>query len=149
MLELVGLENGENGRTCGLHARCGDQVGPGTILKLNFNDITINESIQVERVISTYAPPTKKARGSPKKLPMETVTEIQSRTERVLEARIWNNSVSSCLVGYIGKAFIAVYGNMLEGRIVKVRDLDSLSDYETVRQRSKENSGLALVIVIG
>ncbi len=43
--ELVGLEKGEYGRTCGLHAYCGQQVVPGTVLKLHFAEISILEEI--------------------------------------------------------------------------------------------------------
>ena len=146
VIELVGLEKGEYGRTCGLHAHCGQQVVPGTVLKLHFAEISILEEIQVERVISS---PQRKGRGRPKKKPTEMITENRSIIEKVVEARVWNNQVSSCLVGFVSKPFIAIYGDQLEGRIVKIRELDSNSNYETVRQRSKELSGLAVGIIIG
>ena len=145
-IELVGLEKGEYGRTCGLHAYCGQQVVPGTVLKLHFAEISILEEIQVERVISS---PQRKGRGRPKKKPTEMITENRSIIEKVVEARVWNNQVSSCLVGFVSKPFIAIYGDQLEGRIVKIRELDSNSNNETVRQRSKELSGLAVGIIIG
>lgn len=148
MIEIVGLEKGENGRTCGIHAYCGEQVMPGTVLKLNSNEITIIENVQVERVLSTYQPPDKKERGRPKKKPTERVTIMQSRKERVIEARIWNNQVSSCLVGFVSKPFVAVYGDQLVGRIVKVRDLDRLSEYATTRHRNDEQSGLVTGIIM-
>lgn len=149
LLEIVGLEKGEYGRTCGIHSYCGDQVTPGTVLKLNFNEITILENVEVQREIETEQSLEKKGRGRPKKKPTETVNIIRGRKERVLEARIWNNGVASCLVGFVSKPFIAVYGDLLEGRIVKIRTLDKLSDYPTVRQRSEEHNGLATGIIIG
>ena len=82
VLELVGLEKGENGRTCGIHARCGDQVVPGTVLKLGFNEITIIKSVSVESVLLDYVPPLKKARGRPKKLPTEIVNEMRPLKHR-------------------------------------------------------------------
>jgi hypothetical protein len=149
VIELVGLEKGEYGRTCGLHAYCGQQVVPGTVLGLHFTEISIMEEIHVERVISSPESPQRKGRGRPKKKPTEMVTENRTIIEKVVEARVWNNQVSSCLVGFVSKPFIAIYGDQLEGRIVKIRDLDSNSNYETVRQRSKELSGLAVGIIIG
>ena len=149
MIEIVGLENGQNGPTCGIHPYCGEQVIPGTVLKLVRNEITIVETVEVERVVPTYQSPTTKARGRPKKKPMEKIKILQSKTESVLEARLWKNNVCSCLVGFVSKPFVAVYGCLLEGRVVKVRDLDKLSEYETVRQRSREHNGLAIGVIIG
>ena len=33
-IEIVGLKNSSNGRSCGVHAICGEDVGPGDVLRL-------------------------------------------------------------------------------------------------------------------
>ncbi len=150
-IEIVGLDDGSNGRMCGVHpTNCGVFVQMGVNLKLRKASIEIPviEKVPVISVenVSQLLP---RKRGRPK----SQVTEFQEicRMESVttFKAFIWNNAVESCCVGFVSKAFQKLYGDLLEGRIVVISCVGSISNVDADRKRSRENNGLAMGIIIG
>jgi hypothetical protein len=143
VLELVGLHKGNHGRTCGLHPVCGLSVTSGTNLIIRIAKIMIAEEVEVWQDVPQQATiPVIKKRGRKKKALQEKVKIITMRSETVANARIWNNGIESCLVGFVSKAFLKVYGNSLDGRVLEVTALHSDSKFECERIRSTELGGL-------
>ena len=148
VLELVGLHKGNHGRTCGIHEECGRSVVVGTQLMLRFAKVAISEEVEILRDVPAPEPVVKK-RGRKPKLLQEKVKVIKTRFETVVNARIWIDGVESCLVGYVSKAFVSIYGRLLEGRILEITALHSTSQFECNRLRSDQQSGLARGTIIG
>ena len=104
--------------------------------------------IAVETDTSTAETATKK-RGRPKKVPVEYVEKCVLDDEKTVKAFLWANGIESCCVGFVSKTFQSLYGDLLDGRIVDVREVGSKSINESDLRRSKENRGLAVGIIIG
>jgi hypothetical protein len=112
VIELVGLNLGNNGRTCGIHPFCGQSVEITDQLKLRATFRTVTEEVQVQEEV--LPPPIPegafiaKKRGRPKAAKFTTVLRSVTKTEAVFEARKWINGVESCLIGYVSKPFISI-----------------------------------------
>ncbi|KAJ3270656.1 hypothetical protein HDV01_007544 [Terramyces sp. JEL0728] len=92
--------------------------------------------------------PTKKARGRPRIVETEFVEHFEIQKVDTIKAYFWTGAVEGCCVGMVSKAFQAVYGNNLDGRVVEVMDLAAISESESMRRRGKELNGLAFCIII-
>ncbi len=145
------MDQGSYGRMCGVHqANCGVAVGVGTHLKLIQSIIQVPKTRMVAVALELTAPnTTTKKRGRPKKVPVEYVEECVLEEERTVKAYLWSNGVESCCVGFVSKTFQSLYGDLLNGRIVDVRDICLRSNNESDLRRSKEHSGLVIGIIVG
>ena len=75
-IELVGLDVEENGRSCGIHTKCGNELKQGVYVKLVRTTIEIEEEVEVEvPIVELPVEPTVKKRGRPKKPKTEKVVE--------------------------------------------------------------------------
>ncbi|KAJ3250428.1 hypothetical protein HK103_003541 [Boothiomyces macroporosus] len=144
-IEIVGLNHGSDGRMCGLHpTNCGTQVQVGMHLKLHKRTV----DIPVITKVAVQDLPAKRTRGRPKKVETDNAEHCEIRKEDTFKAYVWTGAVEGCCVGMVSKAFQAVYGNILDGRVVEVMDLAALSNIESMRSRDRELNGLAFCIMI-
>jgi hypothetical protein len=154
VVELVGLMMGNNGRTCESHAICGKTVEIGDQLKLYKGSITF----EVEEMVPVPVPHplpigplpegthVKKKRGRKKKVITTMELKLVTRTVETIEARKWINASAGCLVGFVSKTFVSIYGDSLVGRVVEVSDLSS--EFEIDQIRSETLNGIARVTVL-
>jgi hypothetical protein len=149
VIEIVGLHKGEHGRTCGIHPECGRAISVGSTLILRWEMITISEVVKELRDIVAEEPlVVTKKRGRKKKLPKELVEVVKIRQEPTVKARIWNNGIESCLVGFVSRAFIAAHQRTLNGRVVEITEILSESMHESEKSRSVNANGLARGTII-
>jgi hypothetical protein len=154
-IEVVGIGLGNYGRQCGLHAICGVSLAVGEQLKLVSTVLKLmtEEDVEVEIPVPQVAVPTedtfiRKNRGRKPKPKTRIEKQIISRYEDVVEARRWCNASVGCLIGFVSKAFVTIYGKGLNGRIVEVTDICSKSEFETDRIRSELLNGIARVVIL-
>lgn len=146
-IEIVGLNEGGFGRTCGIHSsNCGSSVKVGTHLKLIKSTVDIP---QVKRVpICSEETHIPKKRGRPKKKDVEYEEVAITETVECMKAFIWVNGVEGCLVGFVSKPFLKIYGNELDGRVVDIVYVGSESQVESDRRRSMVHNGLAIGVIL-
>jgi hypothetical protein len=48
----------------------------------------------------------------------------------------------------IGRPFIFLYEDALDGRVIKVTELTANSEIESARKRNDEHGGLALAVIV-
>ena len=150
-LELVGLEEGSSGRTCGIHTVCGELLIPGTHVKLVEASREVIEQVVVEVPIveESNGSPIQKKRGRPKKPKTRKETQIQRYIEDGFAAYIWINGLMTCRVGFVARSFVVAYGPGLQGRIVEITQLLKECQWEIERKRSADSFGIALGTIIG
>lgn len=147
-LEIVGLDQGSFGRLCGIHpTNCGAAVNVGTLLKLQPATIEVPLTKQIK--IPTVQVDQPRKRGRPKSVPVEYVLEHTVESTETMKAFLWINGVETCCVGFVSKAFQAIYYNSLKGRVVEVTNDYRNNPNKSHTQRSKENNGLVTGIIIG
>ena len=139
-LELVGLNQENNGRICGAHpTNCGVAVQPGSFLRLRNGtaDIPRVVKVAVQAAFQTHAT-SAKCRGRPKKTVVVYEEQVEMHSEPKVKGYLWNGQIEGCCVGMVSRAFQATYGSILDGRVVEVRELASQSDSESMRKRRYE-----------
>ena len=85
----------------------------------------------------------------PKKKQMELVQRTETKSKDSVQARLCNNGIETCLVGFVSLPFVEIYGNSLDGRVAEVSDIHSQSVFEIERIRSNAMNGIARVTIIG
>jgi hypothetical protein len=151
VVEIVGLNHGSQGRACGLHAECGRQVHVGSVVIFRSATVTVSREVIIFKDIhdpNLTNRPAKK-RGRPKALQKEKVTEVQETTENAIKVLIWENGVELCTVGFVSKAFVTIYGGILDGRVAEVTEVHDESEFQCERTRSREQYGLARATILG
>jgi len=133
---------------CAQHpTNCGVCVEPGTQFKLRVSTVEVTNTQRIAVTQPTNENGIKK-KGRPKK----TEAVYEDRTVVVLEPTVkvllWRHGVESCCVGYVSRCFQNVYVNQLDGRVIGIKELYSESTSESVRQRSLENNGMALAVIL-
>jgi hypothetical protein len=61
---------------------------------------------------------------------------------------MWINGSEGCCVGMVSQVFAKLYGNILDGRIVKITKICAEEDSESMRHRSAEHGGMAFGVII-
>ncbi|KAJ3318572.1 hypothetical protein HDV06_000401 [Boothiomyces sp. JEL0866] len=144
-IEIVGLNKGNNGRTCSSHAYCGSTVRRSTILKLVKTDITIKDIIQIhEDVPENIVVKKKRGRKNKRRL----IDKVVETVETTYGCRIFEDGKEKCWVGFVGRPFISIFGDKLEGQFVEVTELLDDSEYACDVQRSEDLGGIAKAIII-
>jgi len=146
-LEIVGLDDGNNGRVCGMHPKsCGQGLKEGMHLKLIKS--TLEVSCEVKELISNDEPITSRKRGSSKAKVLTYETTTQLKMIDCIKAHVWENGIEGCFVGTVAKPFYSIYKEQLNGRVVLVERMLRESDLEAAEQYDKQNNGLAMVQII-
>ena len=143
-IEIVGIESGTHGRSCGLHEVCGAELKVGTKLRI-YGDEIIVEMHETEPITPEPRPPS--ARGRKPAAKYRSV--LVERAIPTWKAFVWANSVATCCVGFVAKSFQARYGSALDGRVVDVSKLYSETELEADHRRSIEHNGMLQAIIIG
>ncbi|KAJ2998024.1 hypothetical protein HDV02_004935 [Globomyces sp. JEL0801] len=151
VIEIEGLHQGNNGRTCTIHPVCGKSVEMGMSLKLRKDIIETQQVVMETRDVDIPTPAVgvaKKLRRK-KKLQKKLVKVVKTRTEIVVQAWIWKDDVESCLIGFVSKAFVSIYGeDKLDGRIAEISYVLDQSEYECERLRSANENGLIRATIL-
>lgn len=149
-IEIVGTDEKDHGRTCNLH-----KESCGASLTIDHPFLKIHKkTIQIFKIPMSSNQPhskgvSKKLKGKAKKQANSDSQESQLVDHHTMGVYIYNNNVSSCFVGFVSKTFQSVYGDKLEGRILKIQRILKGSDSESERLRSNYYHGLIHTIIIG
>jgi hypothetical protein len=143
-VEIVGINYGGQGRTCGLHStNCGVQIAPGMNLMVR----KITEQVTVD-VRETFAisepaldPSLPKKRGRKRKPRTETRLVSKTIHRSLFKTYIWDVGVEGCCVGMIGRPFIFLYEDALDGRVIKVTELTANSEIESAKESEMMSMG--------
>lgn len=112
-VDIVGLVESTNGRSCKQHDVCGLVVKVGSLIRL--------------------AP--------------VVVENADGQNEYAIGARIFDNGVESCLVGFVGREF-HFFREQYEFKIVQVQQLLAESKNTELRRRSHFNRGVAVAYIL-
>ncbi|KAI8891808.1 hypothetical protein BC833DRAFT_626446 [Globomyces pollinis-pini] len=148
-IEIVGLDEGSNGRICGIHPEnCGSQLVVGNQVKIRKSRIQKIVTTMKEVIIPEPTPVIKK-RGRPKDSKKELQEIIEVKTVDTYKVFVWKNGSEGYLIGFVSEVFINFFKEQLDGRTVGINDICNVSESESIRRRSKENNGMALGAIIG